>query len=614
MLIAIEAPSGAALEFVLLFAVVLLGPVIVERAGIPGIIGLLLGGFAIGPHGIGWVEAGNRTIPELGQLGLLYLMFVAGLELDMAVLRAHKREALTFGVLTFAIPFGGGVLVGASQHWALPASLLLGSLLASHTLILYPAVRDAGLGGNPAVASAVGATVLTDTLALVVLAGVAGSESGSGSTTSVLVEVAIGLAVLGLGSIFVLPRVARLALGMWGGDRAARFLVAVVSFLVMAVVAEVFGIEGIVGAFFAGIALNPLVPNESPSMERLDFFGNAVFIPVFLVSVGLLLDPSVMFTASTMGLAGLICVACLGGKAIAAFVGVPLLRFTPSEAGVIFVLTTPQAAATLAATLVGYDIGLFSTSLVNAVLVLILVSIVVSTLLSGPTTRRVPVPEAGASAIGEHVMLACTPDGPSVLARWVAERLSGPDVGIVEVVVVHEEGQRPVSHAELEALERDVFRGGLDGSIRPVVDVTVAAAVAHAVATSSPSAVVVDGLAGPADGDWSALERLAAGTPVLLVGGPGDGRPRGVELVQEGATELLDQVVVQELATRLGRRHSRSRTGASGGADPGQVAVVATSTWPMSGEDDTAGGETTIRAIVPASSLVGGVADGAGGR
>ena len=395
MLVAeIEAPSGAVVEFTLLFAVILLGPILLQRVKVPGIIGLLLGGFAIGPHGLGLVGPGNHTVPELGQLGLLYLMFVAGLELDLNLLREYRRAALSFGVLTFLLPFAAGTAVGLGLGWVLPAALLLGSLLASHTLILYPTVRDAGLGGNPAVASAVGATVLTDTLALVVLAGVAGTETGSGSTAVVLGEIGLGLVVLLAAALVVLPRLARLAMTVWGGDRAARYLVSMVSFLLMAALAETFGIEGIVGAFFAGLALNRLVPNEGPSMERIEFFGSTVFIPVFLVSVGLLLDPSVMFSPDTLGIAALITLACVGGKAAAAALTRPLLHFSWAEAGAIFALTTPQAAATLAATLVGFDIGLFSTSVVNAVLVLILITIVVPTVSVARSLRAIPPPEA----------------------------------------------------------------------------------------------------------------------------------------------------------------------------------------------------------------------------
>jgi Kef-type K+ transport system membrane component KefB len=312
LLLALKAPSGPVLVFFVLFAVILIGPVIFNRLGLPGLIGLVLGGFIVGAHGLDLIDAGNHTVPELGQLGLLYLMFIAGLELDMQVLSEYRRAAVAFGLMAFAIPLAAGLTVGFALGWSVPAAFLLGSLLSSHTLIVYPTLREAGLAGNPAVASAIGATVLTDTLALVVLAIVAGTQTDSGSLPLLIVEIVIGLAVLLLAALFVLPRLVDLAFRFWGSDRVARYIVVIVALLFMAMLAQIFDIEGIVGAFFAGLALNRLVPNESPSMERVEFFGAAVFVPVFLVSIGLLLDPSVMFTTRTLGLAAL-----LPGRAVA---------------------------------------------------------------------------------------------------------------------------------------------------------------------------------------------------------------------------------------------------------------------------------------------------------
>src|SRR5947207_5021267 len=141
---AIAAPSGPVLEFFVLFGVILVGPIIFTRFRLPGLIGLLLGGFAIGPHGLGLIAAGNHTVPELGQFGLLYLMFVAGLELDLLVLRAYGRAAVALGLLAFAIPLSAGLCVGWALGWSLPATVLLGALLSSHTLLVYPTLRDAG--------------------------------------------------------------------------------------------------------------------------------------------------------------------------------------------------------------------------------------------------------------------------------------------------------------------------------------------------------------------------------------------------------------------------------------------------------------------------------------
>ena len=574
VLFALEVPSGPAVEFVVVFAVVLLGPVVVERLGIPGIVGLLIGGFVIGPHGLGAIGSGNQTVPQLGQLGLLYLMFVAGLELDLGVLAANRRTAFVFALITFTLPFAGGLAVGSALGWELPASLLLGSLLASHTLITYPIFREAGRAADRGVATAVGATVLTDTLALVVLAGVSGSETGSGSTAVVLGEILLGLVVLGVAGLWALPRLALYALRAWGGDRAARYMVAVVSFLALAVLAEVFGIEGIVGAFVAGLALNRLVPNEGPSMDRIEFFGSAVFIPVFLVSVGLLLDPSVMFSAETLRIAGLIVAACMGGKAIAVLIARPLLGFTPPEAGAAFALTSPQAAATLAATLVGFDIGLFGTTVVNAVLVLILVSITVSTLVARRYAARLPPPERDAGALGRRVLLATRRGGPSPGVVAVVDRLARPDGGVVDVVVVHVEGEDVLPPAEARALERRLFRGALDGSVRCQVSSVLPRAVTMAALSTEPSLVVVEVGADDDAEYWAEGPALADSAPVVLVYGEPPHRPHRVTVEDPTATGTG---AVAEIAARLGRRV----VPAAGHTEPGrgEVVVRALASW-----------------------------------
>src|SRR4051812_10197538 len=251
LLAEITAPSGPVFEFFVLFAVILFGPIVFTRFRLPGLIGLVLGGFAIGPHGFGLIASGNHTVPALGHLGLLYLMFVAGLELDLQVLKDYRRAAVLIGLLAFAIPFAAGIGLGQLLGWSVAASCLLGALASSHTLITYPMLRDAGLGGNPAVASAVGATVLTDTFALVILAVVSGSQTGSGSTGTILAEIAIGFTVLLVVGLVAVPRAVEASFRLWGADRVARYLVIIVALLFMAMLAQLFGIEGIVGAFFA---------------------------------------------------------------------------------------------------------------------------------------------------------------------------------------------------------------------------------------------------------------------------------------------------------------------------------------------------------------------------
>jgi Kef-type K+ transport system membrane component KefB len=471
-LIEISTPKGAPWEFLVVFAVLLLGPTLFRRAGIPGIIGLLVGGYAIGPHGLSLIGAGNNTLPDLGQLGLLYLMFVAGVELDLNLISKHRRSTISFGILTFAIPFVLGTLVGVALGWEALASILLGSLLASHTLITYPAVKEAGLASDPAVATAVGSTVLTDTLALIVLAAVAGSVAGGRSSVEVAAQVGVGLVVLIAYSLLVLPLIAGWAFRWLGTERAVRYVVAITAFLSAATVAELFGIEGIVGAFFAGLGLNRLVPNEGQLMDRIEFFGGAVFIPVFLVSVGLILNPSVMVKGETLGLAGLFIVACLGGKALAAQISARLFGFSRSQAGLLFSLSAAQAAATLAATVIGFQIGLFSSAVVNAVLVLIFVSVLASTIVGTRASSRVSSPD-GPRPLGTRVVVGVGEPELALGALTLARRIARADGGVVHPLLVVPESAPFAPRSALARLSEIVAVAGVDGQLLTIVDRSV---------------------------------------------------------------------------------------------------------------------------------------------
>src|SRR4051794_14625548 len=522
----IQVPSGVVPEFFVVFLVILLGPLIFSRLGLPGLIGLLLGGFLIGPHGLNVIHPGNHTVSELGHLGILSLMFFAGLGLDLRMLEQYRRAAVVLGLLAFVVPFGLGLGIGFGVlGWSAPATLLLGALFSSHTLIVYPTLRDAGLGGNPEVATAVGATVLTDVIALCVLAVVAGTQTGSGSPLLILAEIGIGLVVLGVVGLGALPRAVDACLRRWGSDPVARYLVVFVALLFMAMLAEVFGIEGIVGAFFAGLALNRLVPNEGPSMERVEFFGTAVFVPIFLVSIGLLLDPSVMFKGETLGIAALICAGAIGGKAIACWVAGALLGFGWPQRVTMFTLTVPQAAATLAVTLIGFEIGLFGASLVNAVLVLILVSIVVGALLAQKVIAWVPAQPHENPPLAENVLVVTPSACPSDLAVRTAALLARPDGGHSDVLITRREGEPRPDRAALRAIEKQIFSQGFDGHVRTAVD-EVRDAVAKALVAAETSLVVVDD---------PTFQMSPGAIPVVVIGGNGAGGVRVIANVDNGA-------------------------------------------------------------------------------
>jgi Kef-type K+ transport system membrane component KefB len=538
-LVDVSSPKGPPWEFLVVFAILLLGPVLLRRARVPGIIGLLLGGYVIGPHGLGLIGSGNSTVPDLGQFGLLYLMFVAGVELDLNLLRKYRRSAIVFGLLTFAFPMIFGTTVGLALGWETAAAILLGSLLASHTLITYPTVRDAGLASDPAVATVVGSTVLTDTLTLVVLAVVAGSVGGGRSGIEVAAQVVVGLTVLVVFSLLVLPRLAGLAFRELGAERSVRYVVAITAFLSAATVAELFGIEGIVGAFFAGLALNHLVPNEGELMDRISFFGGAFFIPVFLVSVGLILNPAVMVEGQTLKLAGLFVAACLGGKALAALLSARLLGFSRPQAGLLFSLSVAQAAATLAATVVGFQIGLFDSSVVNAVLVVIFVSVIASTMAGARASRRMHAGEHGPEPLGTRVVVGV---GDPDLARGalsIAVRIARADGGVVYPVLVLPESAPIAPRAARERLRRAIAAAGVDGLPSTIVDRSLLEGAVRAGAAAEATLVLV---AEPLEAEEPEAEEPDGG--------------RSADAHDRGHSHVPPVAIVRGSADRLGAVHT----------------------------------------------------------
>jgi Kef-type K+ transport system membrane component KefB len=516
----IEAPHGPAWRFFLLAAIVVLAPPLFERIRLPGMVGLLVGGMLVGPNVANWITSADQDIPALGQVGLLFLMFMAGVELDLNQFAKNRRAAVIFGVITFAVPLALGLTAGLWLDYSVPASLLLGSLFASHTLVTYPAIRRLGLSRNTAVSTTVAATVLTDVLALLVLAVVSGSESGEAGGAELALGLVVGFAVLLAFSFGVLPRLVKRMFKRLARERTARFMVSLAALLAAGAMAEVFGVEAIVGAFFAGLALNRLVPNSGVLMERLEFVGSALLIPTFLVSVGLLINPAVLAEPQTLLLAAVFTAACLGGKALAAVVSIPILKMSRDEAGVVFALSSPQAAATLAAAFVGFEIGLFGERVVNAVLVLVMASLVVAPLAASTFGPRVSATDDDERPLGRAVLIPLPSLDRLRGLAWLAGRIAHADSGVVIPLVVADPSERG-SRETTEMVERAdgiMAEVGLDSEARVRVDHDPVAGIGLAVASESASLVVADWDPNDAERYRPVVEgSLAEAAPLLLV-------------------------------------------------------------------------------------------------
>jgi Kef-type K+ transport system membrane component KefB len=364
--------------FALVAFLILLAPIVMGRWRLPGTIGLLLAGAILGPNALG-VLARDQSFVLFGTVGLLYIMFTAALEIDMVVLKRSKHHSLIFGLLTFAVPQGIGMLVG---HYLLgfswPAAILLASVFASHTLLAYPIARRLGIARDSAVTTAVGGTIITDTLALLVLAVIASSVRGE-MDEYFWHRLAASLGLYVLAILYGLPKLARWFFRNVGRDGVTEFVFVLAVVFGCASLSRAAGSEPIVGAFLAGLALNRLIPHNGPLMNRIQFTGDAIFVPFFLLSVGMLLDVRVFLSdwrALFITVAMVVTVTVT--KWLAAQISGFLLGYNKAQTRVMFGLSVAQAAATLAATVVGYEIGLFDDAVVNGAIVMILVTCIIA--------------------------------------------------------------------------------------------------------------------------------------------------------------------------------------------------------------------------------------------
>lgn len=353
--------------------VFLLVPLVFERYRLPGLIGLILAGAVVGPNGLNLL-ARDTTLQLLGTVGLLYLMFIAGLELDLAEFRRNRRHSLTFGLLSFAVPLALALLIAPRLGFDLAATLLIGAIVATHTLLAYPIASRLGIVRNPAVVAVVGGTLLTDTLSLTLLAGVAGAADGDADALFWIL-LALRLSLFAAVVLFGLPRLARWFLRQTDNQPITQYIFVVGTMFGTAFLAQLAGAQPIIGAFLAGLVLNRLIADTSPLMNRTKFIGNALFVPFFLFSVGMLVDYRVVIGSSAVWVLALALTAMiLLGKGGSALLAQRLLGYSRAQGLVMAGLSIPQAAGTLAVTFVGLEIGLFGSEVVNAVILLILAS------------------------------------------------------------------------------------------------------------------------------------------------------------------------------------------------------------------------------------------------
>ncbi|MEZ5105224.1 MAG: cation:proton antiporter [Draconibacterium sp.] len=399
--------TNPVLKFLVILIIILFAPILLNKLKIPHILGLIIAGAIVGPNGFNLLLRDSGIILS-GTAGLLYIMFLAGLEIDLADFRKNSSKSLLFGFYTFLIPMLLGIFTGVYLlNFSILTSVLLASMFASHTLIAYPVISKIGVAKNRAVNIAIGGTMITDILALLVLAVIVGMSEGQ-VNLAFWIRLSVSIMVFGLVVMLLFPIIGRWFLKRYS-DNVSQYIFVLAMVFFGAVLAEAAGIEAIIGAFLAGLALNRLIPFTSPLMNRIQFVGNAVFIPFFLIGVGMLVDYKAFFKDfETIKVAAVMTIIATLAKFIAAWLTQKTFKFSIDERRLIFGLSNAQAAATLAAVMVGYNvivgettsgepIRLLNENVLNGTIIMILITCTIATLSAQKGAKNISLKETVAN-------------------------------------------------------------------------------------------------------------------------------------------------------------------------------------------------------------------------
>lgn len=382
------------LIFFVVLLIVLFAPIIIGKLRIPHIIGMVLAGIVVGKYGLNILER-DSSFELFGKVGLYYIMFLAALEMDMEGMKKNKSRLLIYGLLTCFIPFTLTYLMSIHLlHYSTKASLLLSCIMASNTLIAYPIVSRYGLQQKPSVTLSVGSSMLSLLIALVILAGLVASFGEHDGVLFWLFFAAKFAAYCGF-MIFLIPRLTRWFLRRYN-DAVMQFIFVMAMLFMSAALSQIVGIEGVFGAFFAGLILNRYIPHISPLMNRLEFIGNALFIPYFLIGVGMLINVNLLFQGGHI-LWVIFCIVFFGtlGKAIAAYAACLGFRLPLSSGHMMFGLTSAHAAGSIAMVMVGMNILIGSNTylvnddMLNGVVIMILFTCIISSLITDWSSQKI---------------------------------------------------------------------------------------------------------------------------------------------------------------------------------------------------------------------------------
>lgn len=377
----------------LVLLIILFSPLIFRRFRIPGIIGLILAGVIIGPNTLHIIEK-TTSFELFSKTGVLYIMFLAGLEIDLQEYRQNRVKSWVFGAFTFLIPISIGYLTCIYVfHMPVLGALLLASMFSTHTLLSYPIVSNLGVTKNRAVQITFGGTIITDAAVLILL-GIITHLASDGADNGFWWRLIIGITLTVFGITFLMPKISRWFFRNIEGQGSSQYIYVLSMMFLSAFIADIAGLESIVGAFLAGIALNKVIPHNSVLMNRIIFIGNTLFIPFFLIASGMLVDLRLFFSGTEALLyAGILSGVALFTKYLAAQVTGLLFGYNKYERRVIYGLSASHAAATLAVIRVGYDIGLIDQNAINGTILLILITCLASSFITERAARKLAIEE-----------------------------------------------------------------------------------------------------------------------------------------------------------------------------------------------------------------------------
>lgn len=382
--------------FLLVLLIILCAPVL-NKIKIPHIIGLILAGVVFGPHGLN-VLSNDSSFDLFGKVGILYIMFQAGLEIDLNTFRENRGKSVVFGIYTFMIPMVLGTLSGLYLlDLNLTTSVLVASMYASHTLIAYPIISKMGIVKHRAVSITIAGTIITVTASLLILAIIVAMTTGE-MNTAFWIRFTVSTLLFSAVVFLILPVVSKWFLGKFH-DGIAQYIFVLAVIFIASLCAQSAGLESILGAFFSGLILNRLIPSVSPLMNRIDFVGNAIFIPFFLISIGMQIDVRAFVTSTeALKVSIVMSVVATVSKWGAAELSRITSKLSRTEGSLIFGLSNGQAAATLAAAMIGYQLGIIDDNVLNGTIVMILVTCIISSVVTEKAARRIAIEDSRASS------------------------------------------------------------------------------------------------------------------------------------------------------------------------------------------------------------------------